>query len=66
MNEDLLHEIRERLIRIEERQSQNTDRIERIEEDLIRLKSAWIKIGILIITGGAAASGAAAKITTLL
>lgn len=64
--EQMIREMRDSLIRIEERQASNTARLERFESELEKLRSAWLKVGTLIIGAGGLAGGAAHKLTALL
>lgn len=64
--EQMIRDIRDRLIRIEERQFTNTERIERIETELEKLRSAWLKVGTLIIGAGGIAGGAAHKLSSFI
>lgn len=66
VEEQMIREMRDSLIRIEERQSANTERIERIETELEKLRSAWLKVGTLIVTAGGLAGGAAHKAMALI
>lgn len=65
-DEQMIRDIRDRLVRMEERQSANTDRIERIELELEKLRSAWMKLAAFIVGAGGIAGGTAHKLTQLL
>ncbi len=64
--EQMIRDIRDRLIRIEERQSANTERIERIEGELEKLRGAWLKLAAFIVGAGGIAGGTAHKLTELI
>lgn len=64
--ENLMRDIRDRLVRMEERQAVNADKIDRIEADLEKLRGAWFKLATLIIGAGGIAGGAAHKLTALI